>query len=531
MPTPHDIGSDEATGRPHSRTTSRTARALARRIDRVVDRRADAYIAFLTGLLRFETISGGRSTDARRRFRLAIERCFRFLEYEAERLDLDFRTYDDLAAVAVMPSHPPDAAGSLAVATHLDVVPPGEPWRFPPFGGTVAEGAVWGRGAQDDKGPAAMAFSALDVLRALEWQPRRRIKLLMGTREETTTWPDVDRLEAEDEIADQTIVPDGAFPVINAEKGRITLAWTGSWPPPHGPAPGRPAFVQITGGKRSNMVPEEARLVLEAATGELEAVERHCARVAADFARAVPAAQLEWIRRGTSSDRVQLEVLFRGRTAHGAYPQEGRNAILDALAYLDALGDFGALTAFARDLHRRCSVLDGSAFGVDRHHEYCGDSTVNLGLIELGPSHGGAKIDVRFPFGATVTEVAARFREVAQRDTGATPGLHVDAGLEGRAQEPLFVSPQDHPEFIGTLQEAYQTVTGRDPLLRSIPGTTYAKAFPLAVAFGPLDESAGETELAHQVDEHVTVARHLENIRIYALALVLLTQASGNRQP
>ena len=97
----------------------------------------------------------------------------------------------------------------------------------------------------------------------------------------------------------------------------------------------------------------------------------------------------------------------------------------------------------------------------------------------------------------------------------------------GRCHEPLFVAPEEHADFLGALRQAYQTVTGREAKLISIGGTTYAKAYPVAVAFGPVDEGAGETSLAHQVDERVSIERHFENVKIYALALAALACDPG----
>jgi succinyl-diaminopimelate desuccinylase len=48
----------------------------------------------------------------------------------------------------------------LAFAGHTDVVPPGEGWRFDPFGGVVADGRLWGRGAADMKGGVAASLAA-----------------------------------------------------------------------------------------------------------------------------------------------------------------------------------------------------------------------------------------------------------------------------------------------------------------------------------------------------------------------------------
>lgn len=56
---------------------------------------------------------------------------------------------------------------SLGFNGHTDVVPLGEPsaWTRPPFGGDIAEGSVWGRGACDMKsGVAAFAAAAVDFV-------------------------------------------------------------------------------------------------------------------------------------------------------------------------------------------------------------------------------------------------------------------------------------------------------------------------------------------------------------------------------
>jgi len=57
----------------------------------------------------------------------------------------------------------------LAFAGHIDVVPPGrsEDWTHPPFAGEIAEGFIYGRGAQDMKGSvAAFASAALGAAEA-----------------------------------------------------------------------------------------------------------------------------------------------------------------------------------------------------------------------------------------------------------------------------------------------------------------------------------------------------------------------------
>jgi carboxypeptidase PM20D1 len=73
-------------------------------------------------------------------------------------------------------------------SAHLDVVPADEGlasgWRYPPFEGVIADGAVWGRGALDMKGSLVAIFEAVEHLLREGYQPERTIYLALGEDEE-----------------------------------------------------------------------------------------------------------------------------------------------------------------------------------------------------------------------------------------------------------------------------------------------------------------------------------------------------------
>ena len=81
----------------------------------------------------------------------------------------------------------PKAAPILLLA-HQDVVPiaPGTEgdWTQPPFGGVVADGFVWGRGAWDDKGNLMAQMEAVEMLLASGYRPQRTVYLAFGADEE-----------------------------------------------------------------------------------------------------------------------------------------------------------------------------------------------------------------------------------------------------------------------------------------------------------------------------------------------------------
>lgn len=80
------------------------------------------------------------------------------------------------------------AAQPIIVMAHQDVVPvtPGteKDWKYQPFAGTIAEGAVWGRGAIDDKGSLVALFEAMEALAGQGFKPKRTIYLVSGHDEE-----------------------------------------------------------------------------------------------------------------------------------------------------------------------------------------------------------------------------------------------------------------------------------------------------------------------------------------------------------
>jgi carboxypeptidase PM20D1 len=71
---------------------------------------------------------------------------------------------------------------------HLDVVPviPGteSSWEHPPFGGVIADGWIWGRGALDDKASVMGILEAVEHLLAEGFRPRHTVYLAFGHDEE-----------------------------------------------------------------------------------------------------------------------------------------------------------------------------------------------------------------------------------------------------------------------------------------------------------------------------------------------------------
>jgi len=140
----------------------------------------------LARALRFRTISfGGASgvdTTPFHDFQLYLQRTFPRLHAALTRervgaLSLLYRWAGSDTTLA-----------PILLLAHQDVVPvePGTEarWTEPPFGGSISDGYVWGRGALDDKDNLLGMLEAVEALVGQNFRPQRSVYLAFGADEE-----------------------------------------------------------------------------------------------------------------------------------------------------------------------------------------------------------------------------------------------------------------------------------------------------------------------------------------------------------
>ncbi len=140
----------------------------------------------LAGALRFPTITHRDPADLDSAAYRDLHR------YLAEAFPQVHRTLErsrvsDLSLLYRWPGRDTSAAPIVLMA-HTDVVPveagTDTAWTHLPFGGTVAGGYVWGRGALDDKASALGMLEAAEALIESGYQPERTVYLALGHDEE-----------------------------------------------------------------------------------------------------------------------------------------------------------------------------------------------------------------------------------------------------------------------------------------------------------------------------------------------------------
>ncbi len=383
----------------------------------------------------------------------------------------------------------------VGILAHLDVVPAGDGWTVPPYAGEVKDGHLYGRGTLDDKGPAMASLFAMKALKESGFEPKKKIRLILGTNEETG-WGGIKYYLDREKAPDVAFTPDADFPVIYGEMGILVFDLVK--PITSELDDGGIALLSIEGGNRPNMVPDHAEARLKCTKPIDHILKAYLDETGAKI-------QIE-----EEGDTVLLTAT--GKSAHGSTPHLGRNAISDLMGFLTLIDlKIGDRSGFVRTYeHHIGSDLHGERIGCALEDEASGKLIFNVGTVHLDEKEGRLVINIRYPIAHDSTTVLDGIRSSLE-----PWGFH----LEKINDHGPISFEKDHP-LITTLTDVYADITGERLSPITIGGGTYARALENAVAFGPL--FPGQEELAHQPDERISL-KDLERItRIYAEALYRL---------
>lgn len=432
----------------------------------------------------------------------------KFLAELAGRLRLKFRDLEgNFLEISLAGGEPP-----LGVVGHVDVIPAAETgWKHPPFSGTIAEGFVWGRGTQDDKGALISAIYGLASIREARVKLRNRVVILIGTAEEST-WEDVEYLFRRHSPPPLNVIIDGEYPVVFGEKG-IMRVWLGAAAVAGEKIGDGWELDAMEGGAQAAIVPDRAEVSLRPAGKGREAALKEITGLAREFE-----ARHKKARTSISVGAESIHVQFAGVAAHGVEPSAGHNAIADMLDFvLASLGTpDGGRGCMARFLSEHVGhKTDGAGLGVARKHPVLGATTVNLGQWSEKAGALTATLNVRFPVGLGLEDIKGAIDRKVKKFSEKT-GCQVS--VSGRGLAPMLVDVNS--DLVRTLVHAFTTSTGIIAEPVTTGGTSYAKVFPNAVSFGPL--MPGQEKFEHAANERFPTAQLTKNAGIYATAMLLL---------
>ena len=111
---------------------------------------------------------------------------------------------------------------TIGLFSHMDVVPAGPGWTYPPFELTSFEDILIGRGTGDNKGPALAVIYALRYLKETGYQPEHTIIQFFGVNEECGM-EDIKFFAKRNPMPEFSLIPDSSFPVCYGEKGILEI--------------------------------------------------------------------------------------------------------------------------------------------------------------------------------------------------------------------------------------------------------------------------------------------------------------------
>jgi succinyl-diaminopimelate desuccinylase len=459
-----------------------------------VDAHQDEIVSALVGVLKIRSLEDEAAPNAP--FGKPVREALDYTLNLCRDLGFTVKDVDGFAG------HAEFGTGAEMVASlgHLDVVPEGDGWEYPPYGATIKNGYIYARGASDDKGPTYASLFGAKAVMDSGLPIKRRIRVIFGCNEESG-FGCVEHYfnVAKEERPVLGFTPDSGFPLIYAEKGIANLVLEKA--APTGDRPLR--IVSASGGRRPNMVPDAATARLE---GTPEAIAEAQKTLAKFWDKNVSVAQ----------DSEALTISAVGKSAHGSRPQAGDNAVARlarALATLE-LDE----TECWLDWVNETNDPTGDALGIAHRDDVAGPLTSNLGILET-TADGKIRLtyNIRYPVTWDITSLLAANKPI------------IDAGgwtlADYSDQPPLYVPLDKEP--VATLLRVYREASG-DTLSEpeTMGGGTYARATPFTVAYGAhFPTSADDYGPAHEPDECISINTLLNATKIYAQALYELANA------
>lgn len=381
-----------------------------------------------------------------------------------------------------------DKKNAIGIFSHLDVVPEGPGWDYPPFKLTEQDGILIGRGCGDDKGPGMAALYAVRYLKETGWQPKHTIIHFYGTDEETEM-DDIKWFVKTYPMPLFSIVPDADFPLCLAEKGIIEADAQRKMPE-------GTHLVSWKSGVASNSVPGLCETVFDLPSSSFPAHEKITIETAGGGTR----------------------LIAHGRAAHAAMPEGGESAQNLMASYLLSVPAVPeGVKALCRSILSLYGDYYGKGIGAPLSDEVSGHLTHVGGYSSYDAKDGVFRqnTNIRYCVTASGKDVTARFTAAFGAQDFTVTKVTDSAPARVDQSMPL----------LGTLTDIANKYTGMDGKPYVMGGGTYARHLKNAVAYGPNTPDSHPVDMGpgkgteHAPDEYATVEKLKQAFLVYSEAI------------
>lgn len=386
-----------------------------------------------------------------------------------------------------------DPENAIAIIGHLDVVPEGDKWIYPPYAATRRGEYLIGRGVSDNKASVVLSLYMMKMFKDLKIDLKHGLRAIMGCSEETGM-RDMRYFKKHYGEPVLALIPDASFPANYAQKGSMKGSMNISL---------GSQIASFTGGEVLNMVPPYAEAIL---TGI------KIGDTLGKFGDDITCVETE----------NGVTVKAQGIAAHAARPEGGKSAIY---VLANELANSGLLSGDSLKAMKSVALMTadttGAHCGIACEDPDTGATTMVCGLAKMvGNGVMSLSLDCR-------TSLAADH----DKDIAALTAYAESLGFEIArisCTEPVYM-PKDDPRM-QTVIDVYADVTGDRLEPYTMGGGTYSREFKNSITFGPgfpdfkekpadLPEQHGG---AHGPDEFLHIPSFLRAFEIYACAIMKL---------
>ncbi len=423
------------------------------------------------------------------------ENCAKALEYAAslfDSKDITSKVYKD-SGYALATYGKGDK--TIGLFSHSDVVPVGDDWLYTePFSPIVKDGALIGRGAEDNKSGIIASLCVTEFLRDNGINLKSKLQTFIGSDEECGM-DDMKNYLNEQKMPDVSIVPDADFPCSTGEKG-IYHFWCQS-------RDSLSEIVSIQGGEAFNIVLDKVHTKIkysEALYNELTSKINNRAE----------------FNITAEDNTICLEA--KGVAKHASIPEGSVNAVYITAELLSECDNLSANDkAMMLKIKEILSSSYGDSLGVFHSDVNFGKTTTVNGIVKTENGRICLSFDCRY--GDTYSgDALEKNSEAALNKFGFdvtykdnSPGFSIDKN----SKIPL------------ALEDIYAEITGER--LRSVlmSGGTYARKLKNAFSIGTFIPREGALRMPdghggpHQCDEMIDIEGFFMALRVlihYVLA-------------
>lgn len=478
---------------------------MNRELEKILEGYRDEMVEKLQEFIRIESVAVSKGAECTQEtpFGKGSAAALEFMMELGREKGFATRNYDNMVCELDFGERKDEAVGTIG---HADVVPAAGVWEYPPFGGEIHGGRIYGRGAMDDKGPTLAAFYAVLAIKESGLPLSKNITQIIGGHEEGGYFPCLRHyIENAERIPAHGIVPDSYFPICFSEKHFAGL--------------------QFTVGERRQVIPvSESAGVREAEAVSGIAGTAGVSGTAGISGRARRKLILKSITGGDALNIVPpwAEAVFcdedgnvvrtireSGVAAHASMPEQGENAIAKLLRKLAQMEFEPAdICEAVKELPKlMCRDTNGRGIGI-AVSDVTGETTNNVALIKYSDGRLSIISNARLPLSLNCSEMEKR---IARALEGSMWSCRTTGFMEG-----FYINPEDEPAK--TLINVYREESGDTKSQPFANGCgSYARLLPGFIPFGMAQQSGSLP--FHVENEYIEIEEFLETAKIYAEAL------------